>query len=226
MRAFLFLLACASLRARCAETDMLMDAKHRVRSTRGARGSNPSQKTPRQRSVRKHAVLRTREPKACECVASFRLQARCEATRNGIATRHSDFVMRACLFLFLLACASLRARCAETDMLMDAKHRVRSTRGARGSNPSQKTPRQRSVRKHAVLRTREPKACECVASFRLQARCEATRNNLATRYSDSVMQDVSVSACLRSLTDALPSPQNALLSSPTAKPKAICPAPA
>ena len=28
------------------------DAKHRVRSTRGARGSNPSQKTPRQRSAR------------------------------------------------------------------------------------------------------------------------------------------------------------------------------
>ena len=37
---------------------VLTDAKHRVRSTRGARGSNPSQKTPRQRSARSALYLR------------------------------------------------------------------------------------------------------------------------------------------------------------------------
>ena len=44
------------------------------------------------------------------------------------------------------------ARAYATDslcMMTGAKHRVRSTRGARGSNPSQKTPRQRSARKRA-----------------------------------------------------------------------------
>ncbi len=43
----------------------------------------------------------------------------------------------------------LKVRACTTDglcMMTDAKHRVRSTRGARGSNPSQKTPRQRSAR--------------------------------------------------------------------------------
>ncbi len=40
---------------------MMTGAKHRVRSTRGARGSNPSQKTPRQRSARSALYLRTGE---------------------------------------------------------------------------------------------------------------------------------------------------------------------
>ena len=42
----------------------------------------------------------------------------------------------------------LKARACATDglcMMTGAKHRVRSTRGARGSNPSQKTPRQRGA---------------------------------------------------------------------------------
>ncbi len=40
----------------------------------------------------------------------------------------------------------LTAHASATDllcMMTDAKHRARSARGARGSNPSQKTPRQR-----------------------------------------------------------------------------------
>ncbi len=40
---------------------MMTDAKHRARSARGARGSNPSQKTPRQRSARSALYLRTGE---------------------------------------------------------------------------------------------------------------------------------------------------------------------
>ena len=52
--------------------------------------------------------------------------------------------MRLC---FLKACARL------TDglcMMTDAKHRVRSTRGARGSNPSQKARRRRARKRFSV----------------------------------------------------------------------------
>ena len=57
---------------------MMTDTKHRVRSTRGARGSNPSQKTPRQRSARSALYLRTSEAK---CVASYS-KARFAETRK------------------------------------------------------------------------------------------------------------------------------------------------
>ena len=123
------------LKARARATDglcMMTDAKHRVRSTRGARGSNPSQKTPRQRGefIPSHTQARF-----STCLS------RCIIDAHG-----KPRAMRLCF---------LMAHARATDglcMMTDAKHRARSARGARGSNPSQKTPRQRSAR--SALSTR------------------------------------------------------------------------
>ena len=163
------------VKARACVTDllcMMTDAKHRVRSTRGARGSNPSQKTPRQRGA---VAPSTHFARSARCVASYskaRFKETRKLTRNTaknhlfcltLATRRIARSALARCELGVSAFARLRFLRSALHkgrhglfVLTDAKHRVRSkhhgralqaTRygGARGSNPSQKTPRQRGA---------------------------------------------------------------------------------
>ena len=134
-----------------------LTSKRRVRSTRGARGSNPSQKTPRQRGE----FISSRTKRAL----STRVTSYSKRTSNSMDAHGLPRAMRLCF---------LKGRTHATNllcMMTGAKHRVRSTRGARGSNPSQKTPRQRSAR--SALSTRVARSLLFKSAFRRNAQADS-----------------------------------------------------